>query len=46
MLDPSQVPEGAEGEIELAFRYAVQRVNKDRNILPNTTLIYDIQVGT
>ncbi|KAI1298706.1 Glutamate receptor ionotropic, kainate 2 [Halotydeus destructor] len=28
---------------ELAFKYAVYRINKDRNLLPNTTLIYDIQ---
>lgn len=30
-------------EAEIAFRYAVQRINRDRNILPNTTLVYDIQ---
>ena len=30
-------------EAEIAFRYAVQRINRDRNILPNTTLIYEIQ---
>lgn len=29
-------------EAEIAFRYAVQRINRDRNILPNTTLVYDI----
>lgn len=28
---------------ELAFKYAVYRINKDKNILPNTTLVYDIQ---
>ncbi|KAJ8668856.1 hypothetical protein QAD02_000115 [Eretmocerus hayati] len=28
---------------ELAFKYAVHRINKERIILPNTTLIYDIQ---
>ena len=33
-----------EFEAEIAFRYAVKRINKDRNILPNTTLIYDIEV--
>ncbi|KAH9425801.1 Glutamate receptor ionotropic, kainate 1, partial [Dermatophagoides pteronyssinus] len=32
-----------EFEAEIAFRYAVKRINKDRNILPNTTLIYDIE---
>ncbi|XP_023228291.1 glutamate receptor ionotropic, kainate 2-like [Centruroides sculpturatus] len=29
--------------VELAFKYAVYRINRDRNILPNTTLMYDIQ---
>jgi ionotropic kainate glutamate receptor 2 len=28
---------------ELAFKYAVYRINKDKNLLPNTTLVYDIQ---
>lgn len=28
---------------ELAFKYAVYRINKDRELLPNTTLVYDIQ---
>lgn len=28
---------------ELAFKYAVYRINKDKTILPSTTLIYDIQ---
>ncbi|XP_063237622.1 glutamate receptor ionotropic, kainate 2 isoform X1 [Bacillus rossius redtenbacheri] len=28
---------------ELAFKYAVYRVNKDKHLLPNTTLVYDIQ---
>ncbi|XP_033607885.1 glutamate receptor ionotropic, kainate 2 isoform X12 [Cryptotermes secundus] len=28
---------------ELAFKYAVYRINKDRHILPRTTLVYDIQ---
>ncbi|KAG4076062.1 hypothetical protein HA402_010857, partial [Bradysia odoriphaga] len=27
---------------ELAFKYGVYRINKDKNILPKTTLIYDI----
>lgn len=30
--------------IELAFKYAVYKINKDRSILPKTTLVYDIQV--
>lgn len=29
--------------IELAFKYAVYKINKDRSILPKTTLVYDIQ---
>ncbi|XP_066156860.1 glutamate receptor ionotropic, kainate 2 isoform X1 [Euwallacea fornicatus] len=28
---------------ELAFKYAVYNINKEREILPNTTLVYDIQ---
>uniref|UniRef100_A0AAR5PLJ9 Receptor ligand binding region domain-containing protein n=1 Tax=Dendroctonus ponderosae TaxID=77166 RepID=A0AAR5PLJ9_DENPD len=28
---------------ELAFKYAVYKINKEREILPNTTLVYDIQ---
>ncbi|KAK0163908.1 hypothetical protein PV328_002593 [Microctonus aethiopoides] len=28
---------------ELAFKYAVYRINKDKSLLPNTTLVYDIQ---
>jgi hypothetical protein len=28
---------------ELAFKYAVYRINKDKHILPRTTLVYDIQ---
>lgn len=28
---------------ELAFKYAVYRINKDKTLLPNTTLVYDIQ---
>ncbi|XP_043271964.1 glutamate receptor ionotropic, kainate 2 isoform X6 [Venturia canescens] len=28
---------------EMAFKYAVYRINKDKNLLPNTTLVYDIQ---
>ncbi|KAH9520958.1 Glutamate receptor ionotropic, kainate 1 [Dermatophagoides farinae] len=37
------INENDEYEAEIAFRYAVKRINKDRNILPNTTLIYDIE---
>ncbi|XP_071050380.1 glutamate receptor ionotropic, kainate 2 isoform X5 [Onthophagus taurus] len=32
-----------DSSVELAFKYAVYRINKDRAILPNTTLVYDIQ---
>ena len=35
--------EEKDSQVELAFKYAVYRINKDRNLLPNTTLIYDIQ---
>ncbi|CAB0033976.1 unnamed protein product [Trichogramma brassicae] len=28
---------------ELAFKYAVYKINKERMILPNTTVVYDIQ---
>jgi hypothetical protein len=28
---------------ELAFKYAVYKINKDKSILPKTTLVYDIQ---
>ncbi|KAL4714302.1 hypothetical protein ACJJTC_009654 [Scirpophaga incertulas] len=31
------------GSSELAFKYAVYRINKERVLLPNTTLVYDIQ---
>lgn len=29
--------------IEYAFKYAVYKINRDREFLPNTTLVYDIQ---
>ncbi|KAG5868033.1 hypothetical protein JTB14_034368 [Gonioctena quinquepunctata] len=29
--------------VELAFKYAVYKINKDKDLLPNTTLVYDIQ---
>lgn len=35
--------EQKDASIELAFKYAVYKINKDRNILPKTTLVYDIQ---
>lgn len=35
--------EQKDSSTELAFKYAVYRINKDKNILPKTTLIYDIQ---
>ncbi|GFT22165.1 glutamate receptor ionotropic: kainate 2-like protein [Trichonephila clavipes] len=28
---------------ELAFKYSVYRINKDKTLLANTTLVYDIQ---
>lgn len=28
---------------ELAFKYAVYRLNRERAVLPNTTIVYDIQ---
>ncbi|PZC71874.1 hypothetical protein B5X24_HaOG212301 [Helicoverpa armigera] len=31
------------GSTELAFKYAVYRINKERLLLPNSTLVYDIQ---
>ncbi|XP_053623166.1 glutamate receptor ionotropic, kainate 2 [Plodia interpunctella] len=35
--------EGRGGSAELAFKYAVYRINKERSLLPNSTLVYDIQ---
>lgn len=35
--------EQKDGTAELAFKYAVYRINKDKSILPRTTLTYDIQ---
>jgi ionotropic glutamate receptor len=35
--------EQKDGSTELAFKYAVYRINKDRMLLPNSTLVYDIQ---
>lgn len=32
-----------DSEVEFAFKYAVDRVNKDHFLLPNTTLVTDIQ---
>ncbi|KOB66060.1 Glutamate receptor, ionotropic kainate 1 [Operophtera brumata] len=31
------------GSSELAFKYAVYRINKEKSLLPNSTLVYDIQ---
>lgn len=28
---------------DLAFKFAIHKINKDQHILPKTTLIYDIQ---
>ncbi|XP_058801348.1 glutamate receptor ionotropic, kainate 2-like isoform X2 [Phymastichus coffea] len=33
----------ANSSTEVAFKYAVHKINKDRLILPDTTLVYDIQ---
>jgi hypothetical protein len=35
--------EQRDSNAELAFKYAVYRINKDKHILPRTTLVYDIQ---
>lgn len=35
--------EQKDSSIEVAFKYAVYKINKDKNILPKTTLVYDIQ---
>ena len=32
-----------ESQTELAFKYAVYRINRDRTLLPNASLLYDIQ---
>ncbi|XP_050676373.1 glutamate receptor ionotropic, kainate 2 [Leptidea sinapis] len=34
------------GSAELAFKYAVYRINKERTVLPESTLVYDIQYTT
>ncbi|XP_018321081.1 glutamate receptor ionotropic, kainate 2-like isoform X7 [Agrilus planipennis] len=31
------------GSVEIAFKYAVHKINKDRSLLPKTNLVYDIQ---
>uniref|UniRef100_A0A670IJ84 Glutamate receptor n=1 Tax=Podarcis muralis TaxID=64176 RepID=A0A670IJ84_PODMU len=36
-------PTGAMGAEELAFRFAVNTINRNRTLLPNTTLTYDTQ---
>lgn len=28
---------------EVAFRYAVYKINRDKTLLPHTSLVYDIQ---
>jgi len=35
--------EQRDSSAELTFKYAVYRINKDKHILPRTTLVYDIQ---
>lgn len=32
-----------EGNIESAFKYAIYRINKEKTLLPNTQLVYDIE---
>ncbi|KAL7726784.1 hypothetical protein ACLKA6_001499 [Drosophila palustris] len=32
-----------EGSIESAFKYAIYRINKEKTLLPNTQLVYDIE---
>ncbi|ACY70466.1 hypothetical protein DVIR88_6g0003 [Drosophila virilis] len=32
-----------EGNIESAFKYAIYRINKEKSLLPNTQLVYDIE---
>ncbi|XP_037716137.1 glutamate receptor ionotropic, kainate 1 isoform X4 [Drosophila subpulchrella] len=32
-----------ESSIESAFKYAIYRINKEKNLLPNTQLVYDIE---
>lgn len=35
--------EQKDSSTELAFKYAVYKINKDKTVLPQTTLVYDIQ---
>ncbi|XP_039277718.1 glutamate receptor ionotropic, kainate 2 isoform X3 [Nilaparvata lugens] len=35
--------EEKDSSTELAFKYAVYRINRDKTLLPKTTLVYDIQ---
>jgi hypothetical protein len=37
------VESGPMGAEELAFRFAVNTINRNRTLLPNTTLTYDTQ---
>lgn len=32
-----------DGAIELAFKYAVHKINRDKTLLPYTSLVYDVQ---
>ncbi|XP_030568194.1 glutamate receptor ionotropic, kainate 2 isoform X1 [Drosophila novamexicana] len=32
-----------EGNVESAFKYAIYRINKEKSLLPNTQLVYDIE---
>ncbi|TDG40067.1 hypothetical protein AWZ03_013514 [Drosophila navojoa] len=35
--------EEREGSVESAFKYAIYRINKEKILLPNTQLVYDIE---
>ena len=35
--------ETEDATVESAFRYALLRINQDRNMLPDTRIVYDIQ---
>ena len=37
------IESGPSGAEELAFKFALNTINRNRTLLPNTTLTYDIQ---
>ncbi|KAL0196594.1 hypothetical protein M9458_010166, partial [Cirrhinus mrigala] len=37
------IESGPSGPEELAFKFALNTINRNRTLLPNTTLTYDIQ---